>query len=945
MPEPLELASPESDDDVETQAMVRRLQARLFDMPVAPVRVGHFELLRVIGSGGMGVVHLGRDELLDRQVAIKLIRSERTQSEPARARLLREAQLMARVSHPNVVHVYEAGEHAGRVFVAMELVEGQTLRQWIDGEGRSRPWRERLQVLRAAGRGLAAAHRAGVIHRDFKPENVLLDANGEAKVGDFGLAGVEVSSSSTVDAPLSLSSALDSPGSLTQTGAVLGTPLYMAPEQLEARTVDARSDQFAFCVVAYELLVGQRPFAAETLFELSERVSSGAVRPVPSDCPAPRWLLAVILRGLTVDPAQRWPSMEALVEAMTPRRRWLGVFAAAGVTGLALALSLAWAWPSAPTDEGAACERGRSLLADAWDPARRDATERALLGTNLPYAADTFSRVASTLDAYASDWADGYYQACSDEQSGQAVDARMACLERAHQQLRSLTDELLLAHPKVVRHAADLVLSLPELERCDDPSNAQLEVASLDDPEVRALLDRLARATVLVESWQWAEADTLLAELGAAAQTMQLDPVLARVGVLRSAAAIGRGELDEAERFARDALAAAERAQLEELELLAWRRLATASRRKGELARAAFELERAETIAARPTISARHRADLLFDHADLLRRQIKHDAAVSSYEDARAAYHALSPEHPQIAGVLSDMALSLMALGRQDEAIAASEQALVLATERLGPQHPALVLALSSVADQYMDAGRIEDALTLRLRALAILEQQPTENPGYQVRLAAVIGGDLVNLRRFDEAEPVLAQAERIASERLPAEHPALAAVANSWGSFEIERRRPAAAVPHLERALALTPEDDPTLTRLVVLTNLSISLARAGRTDEALTRAEQTRATMAPLASDSAARVSIEIYLAEVDRLAGRHAQAEASFTRALELMDRVEIGDDLRVMALFGLARLESDHARAREYATRAEQLVDELPALEHERSEIETWLAEHP
>ncbi|HVH98701.1 MAG TPA: tetratricopeptide repeat protein, partial [Enhygromyxa sp.] len=594
------------------------------------------------------------------------------------------------------------------------------------------------------------------------------------------------------------------------------------------------------------------------------------------------------------------------------------------------------------SDAGSRCERGRSELADAWSLARREAIERALLDTKLPYAGDTFTRIAATLDAYAADWADGYYQACTDEQAGRSVDARTACLERAHQELRLLTDELMTAHPQVVRHAADLVLTLPELERCNDPASAQLEVASLESPEIRALLDRLVRATMLAESGRAAEADTLLDELGATARTMQLDPLIARVGTLRSALAVRRGKLDDAERFAHDALAAAERAEVDELELLAWRRLSATSRRQNELARAAFELERAEAIAERPTITANHRADLLFDRADLLKRQEKFEDAIATFEEAQTAYRALSPEHPEIAGVLNDMVPVLSALGRQDQAFAAGEQALELLAQRLGPQHPLLVLPLTNAADQYGTAGRFEDALNLHRRALAILEQEPNENPELQVLIAGVISGDLVSLRRFDEAERALIDAARLADERLGPHHSVLGVIANSRGNLELDRRNYAAAVPHYEQALALTPERD--FNRFLILTNLAVALARAGQSDEALARAEQARTAAEPLASDSPVRVTSEIYLAEVDRLAGRHAQAEASFTRALELMDRMELGDDMRVMVLFGLARLRPDDPRARDHATRAEALAQELPGFEHERSEIATWLAEH-
>lgn len=584
------------------------------------------------------------------------------------------------------------------------------------------------------------------------------------------------------------------------------------------------------------------------------------------------------------------------------------------------------------------------MLADAWGPERREAIERALHDTGLPYADDTFTRVRVAFDGYASDWADGYYRACVDGHRGQPVDARMACLERARQQLQLITDELVAPGPEVVRHAFDLVLSLPELERCDDPTTADVDLASLDDPEVRALIDELTRASILAESWRFPEAAALLEDVDVEARALQRDPLVARVGILRSRVALARGMTDDAARFARDALTVAERAEHDELELLAWRSLATASRRQGELARAAFELERAEAIAERHTIAAEHRADLRFDRGDLLRRQGKHADAVAAYQQARAAYQALAPEHRHIPGVLSDMALAQLLLGQQEAAIDSSEQSLAMQTRRLGPQHPSLVPLLSSVADQYMTAGRSEEALALRRRALAILEREPDDNLERQLVLAAVIVGDLVSLRRFDEAERALDDAERTADTRLASNHPVIALLANAHGNLELDRRRYATAIPHYERALALTSEADP-LNRLVMLVNLSLSLARAGRIDDAMERAEQTRAALQSLAPDSAPRAGFEIYLAEVDRLAGHHARALAGFTRASELLDRLALGDDLRVMVWFGLAREESSRERARAHAEQAQALAAALPGFESEHDEIAAWLAEHP
>jgi eukaryotic-like serine/threonine-protein kinase len=853
-------------DDPEGVAMLRRLQARLFDLPRAPVRVGRFALSRVLGAGGMGVVHLAHDDVLDRRVAIKLIRSERTRSAPARARLLREAQAMARLSHANVVQVYEAGEHEGCVYVAMELVEGPTLRQWLTGEGEAQRWEQRLPLLLAAGRGLAAAHRAGVVHRDFKPENVLLTAEGEPKVGDFGLAGL--------DAPASTGDGDGDGGgggpmSLTETGAIMGTPLYMAPEQLEARPVDARSDQFAFCVVAYEVLVGQRPFAGQTLTELTEEVCGGRVRPIPAGCRVPAWLRAAIGRGLCVDPDRRFPSMDALLDAMTPRRGRRGAWALAGV-GVALGLGgLVWAQSARDPVAGASpCERGRTELAAAWSPARRDALGQALHATALPYAADSFARIAPALDAYARDWADGYFEACTAGEAGDpSANARLVCLEHARRELGVVTDELAAGQRDAVRHASSLVLSLPSLDRCRDAATAGFE-GSLEDPALWELLDALARAQVLAGSGRLADAEAELVALRQRAGVLQRPALEGRAALELSAVAHRKGAHDEAHQLARDALAVAERTDHDELRLHAWRRLSVASRGQGQLERAAFELERAELLAERPSIVDEDRAELRYTRAVLLHRQGRTTEAVAAFDGALAAFRARSPEHPSIAGVLSDMAITLLTAGQPQRALAAAEQALARSEQRLGPRHPMLAPALGSAADQHMSAGRFEDALRLHRRALDLLALYPEEQHEGYVRLAAMVGQDLAALRRFDEAERAFAHAAQEADRRLPPGHPARVNLEIARGNLELDRRRFDAAIPHLERALALEPD---LVNRSVALTNLALALAAAGDVAAALTRAEEARAANAAFDPGSPIRVGADVYLAEADRRVGR--------------------------------------------------------------------------
>ncbi len=285
-----------------------------------PPRIGPYVLLRAIGEGAMGVVYAAYDEELERKVALKLIHPSQQGDAQLRTRILREAQALARVSAPNVVHVYQVGEVSGQVYIAMEFINGTTLTKWQAEPARR--WQDILRTYVAAGHGLLAAHEAGLIHRDFKPDNVLIDRQGRPRVADFGLARLEAASATTA-APVAVaaSAAPSLPSKsaqalLTQAGVVMGTPLYMSPEQHNGDPADARSDQFSFCVALYAALYRQLPFAGDTLPSLAFHVASGQVRPRPAGSHVPMAVHEAILRSLSPNPGARFPSMRELLAAL-----------------------------------------------------------------------------------------------------------------------------------------------------------------------------------------------------------------------------------------------------------------------------------------------------------------------------------------------------------------------------------------------------------------------------------------------------------------------------------------------------------------------------------------------------------------------------------------------------------------------------------------------------
>ena len=447
--------------------------------------VGKYRLDRVIGAGGMGIVWAAFDPDLERAVAIKLLLHAGDGEATLRSRLLREARAMARLKHPNVLTVYEVGTDRNRDYIAMELVDGDSLDVWLA----SKPPRDQvIAALLAAGRGLAAAHEAGLVHRDFKPHNVLRSRSGHVYVTDFGLArgtledGVEIDHRQVVAAlPDQLASALrrpldsllDSP--LTQTGVLVGTPAYMAPEQFAGRVPDARSDQFAFAVAAWEALTGSRPFAGETLPALEKAVLAGER---VNDDALPKPMRKVLVRALAPAPADRWPDLPALLTAFadaTPkvkerrrprrRRRW-ALVAVAIVGGVSIMRAANERHRAGGGDEE--CTSPEAAFGDAWTDSTRDAVSRA-------HAGGAALGAIILLDEARSDWLETYEEVCT-EPPGQRRVAQLACLHRVRDQIAELGVQI--AEPRAQIPMGRFGLLSLDVARCDpdrDPVDLDLD--------------------------------------------------------------------------------------------------------------------------------------------------------------------------------------------------------------------------------------------------------------------------------------------------------------------------------------------------------------------------------------------------------------------------------------------------------------------------------------
>jgi tetratricopeptide (TPR) repeat protein/predicted Ser/Thr protein kinase len=509
-------------------------------MPTPGPRIGRFTILERIGAGSMGVVYTAYDDVLDRKIAVKVLRDG---GPAASLRLLREAQAMARVAHPNVVTVHEVGTADDQVYVAMEFIRGVTLQVWQSGPGRG--WREIVEAYIQAGRGLAAAHAAGLIHRDVKASNMMIGDDGRVRVLDFGLVraleGALSDGSDGSGGPDGSGSGLQTGLRLTHAGDVLGTPAYMSPEQIRGAAVGPESDQFSLCVALYEALHGELPFAGDSLAALYRSIQRRRLPDPPRASRVPNWLRQVLLRGLHPAPELRYPTMDALVRALGAssvrrRRLWIAVGAAAAVSA-ALAGFLA-----ARSQGPGLCSGAEAQLADVWGPGQRARVERALAVAGPQLAEELRPRVAASLARYSDAWKRAHEDAClahaRGEQSGVLLDRRMACLEQRKAGLREAVGVLAEADAEVVREALRVVHDLPPIARCNDVEALAAAVSPPADPAVAAEVARLrtllARGEALAHAGRIAEAVQLGDEVVQAAGGVDYRPLAAEALLMRA---------------------------------------------------------------------------------------------------------------------------------------------------------------------------------------------------------------------------------------------------------------------------------------------------------------------------------------------------------------------------------------------------------------------------
>ena len=738
-----------------------------------------YVVLDPLGEGGMGMVYAAYDSVLDRKVALKLLPpgDPETGGEmtSGRARLLREAQAMARLSHPNVVAIYDVHQHGAQVFMAMELVEGRTLLQWQQQEPRG--WRDILSAFLSAGRGLAAAHDAGLVHRDFKPTNVLVGKDERVRVTDFGLARPHNAPAEILPTPAAPSRDTGPVKShslleldLTQQGAVLGTPAYMAPEQVRGAVADARSDQFSFAVSLWEALHGERPFEGKTPAERRQNVLDGRVRSPPSSSKVPPWVTRALLRALHREPGERYPSLNALLSVLSRdraqvlRRRLTVMALLLAVVGSGTVAGASW-----HERQARLCTGAPERLEGIWDEPRQAAISSSFLATGRTYAGDTWRRVREALDAYTTAWKDMHVAACEatrlrGEQSEAVMSLRMACLDGRLQELAALTEVFTEADGTVVEKALSATSALRGLQGCADVQALMAEVTPPEKPATRQAVDasraRLARVKALTEAGKLQQALRLAAEETERTKEIGYAPVRAESLLMRAWTQLLSGEYLGVPELLTEAL---------------W--LAHASRHDLVAASASVRLMGYYDTHGPPEEAARWEPfalaslDRLGEHGEL--RAIFHNnrglalyqqghfaEAHEAFDKAFAlAERQLGPANAMTLRYGTNAVAALSNLDRHEESQRAFETLVSLGETNLGPLHPFLTQPMTNLSNMYAFQGRMADARRLLDRVREIGQQAYGERSDEWAQfhiaygdLEAAEGRDAAALGHYEEA-------------------------------------------------------------------------------------------------------------------------------------------------------------------------------------------------
>ena len=800
--------------------------------PAPGEKLGRYELRELLGAGGMGRVYAAYDAELDRSIALKIMRPELAGISGLLAeRLVRESRIMAKLAHPSLITVYDVGRFGQTIFIAMELIRGETLGAYVR---RTRPpWREIIALLERAAHGLAAAHDAGIIHRDFKPDNVLVSLDGDqvkrVVVTDFGVARAH----DEHDAPGS--SKRPSAVELTATGVAVGTPAYMAPEQLDGDEVDRRADVFAFAVSAWELVFDERPFAGRTV----EQIRAAMCDPprVPKAA-VPDRIVRVLQRGLAIDPADRWPDMLAFQRALAapPRRIRAVAFGAIAIALVGGGIAGAQVFDDAdPVDP---CLRGAAWLAPAYDT--RVATLKSRLGAD-PHAPGVLRSLANA----ANTWRETHRATCKSAQHPPQPASTAACLDARRLELTAVVDDLILDGP---RHANILAELAAPATSCGSPAPAYLVARVPADHALRRRVTELRHRAFEAEAARdRGEFPVAIAQMtGLASEAATIWPNLhaETLYVLGTALSQG-GDVARGVATMREAAALAERVHHGYIAANAWIQLVQDSTAdEGDPARAM------EYVA----------------YADAAVERIGRPALTATlFEYSKGA--------------------ALLAADRKDEGEAAFRRGLALARAGAPQLLPELIQGLGYV---YEDQARFAEAAASYREALVEHAKQPTPSPQTEITFRSRLAYCLAMLGD-PAAEPEARNARDHANRILGADNLDRAATQASYAQVLQQLGR-------LDEALVEVRVATAAVGKLAGKTSARYGetlyaeadiLSDLARYREASVLFERACDLIGDIASDTSIHAGCEIRQAYASSRLGRHAAALELVDGALGLLE----------------------------------------------------------
>jgi eukaryotic-like serine/threonine-protein kinase len=918
-------------DPIEAERVRAEVRFRLFGGTAPTLRVGRFEIGDRLGAGGMGVVYAGRDPDLARPVALKVLFGG--------GDLRREAQALAKLRHPNVVSVHEIGTWQGLPFVAMELVEGVTLREWVTKSKRSIA--EITAVFAGAGRGLAAAHAAGLVHRDFKLDNVLVDREGQARVVDFGLAhptadGVAIERSTRLDAK-----------GTTVTAA--GTPAYMAPEVLAGEPATAQSDQFSFGVALYEALAGKRPYEARDIGGLI----AAATKTPPRIPGVPSLVTAMIERSLSPHPADRYPDLGPMIVGLAPRGggggsgKWILAVAAVGIAVVVAIIVLTRPAPEQVVD----CEHAGSTLGRE-------------VATKLPAIKAAFDKVEprsptavfveGELVEYGERWGAGSVAACKADTPEALKVLRTNCLDDRRRQLFALIAQLSQADAKTIERAPQMISALPAIESCADTSLLAERLPLPQDPaivtRITAARDRLATARAQFLAGKGPDAKAALDKLGPEIDAIGYAPLTAESQLLFGNITGAANELAIAQ-------PALERAYREGL----------AGRHDPVAAEAAMRLAhllghvKAKPEDGRPWIA---NAEALLRRIGGTERELDaqlrnvignieqaeghYDLAIAAFDKAEQAWRDTPGEHHlDLAQTLHNGGNARMLAGKSTAALAKLREAKAMLEKHLPAGHPYIGMTTAALTGALRDLGLYKDALPIDE---ALVEAAVAKHGKDHVEVAfarGALGNDLRGLARYTEAIAQLEQAGAIFAATFGPDHPTAASTDSNVGAALTGAAQYDEADKRLKKALAGKEKRGPKHPSLIsTLDNLGTNELRRGRAAAAKPYFERSLAIGEEALGKESSDVALTVAsLGEATLALGDAAGAKVLLERSLALRPKPVAAWELAPTKLaLGRALWElGDRARGHALVTEATALLTEA-SQRYELGEAKRWLATH-